>query len=210
MRPGLPVIFLVLANLLPLAGVFLLGWSVFPIMLVFWLENIIVGLLNIPRILFAMGPAEGQEKAFGRRLFSAVFFVIHYGLFTAVHGAFVFSLFGEDQYDDPTPQLVWQIIQAQQLYWAIGALFISHLISLVMNYFLAGEYRSAKVNAMMKQPYNRIVVLHLGIIFGGIVIDILMVPLAGLLVLLTLKIIFDVRAHLKEHNALASDAVLST
>lgn len=209
MRPGIPIIFLVLANLLPLVGVLFLGWSVFLVMMLFWLENIIVGLLNIPRILFAMGDEDVRKQKFSGRLFTAVFFTVHYGIFTTVHGVFVFSLFGEDQYGELTIQLVWQIIQSQQLYWAVAALFFSHLLSLVMNYFLGGEYQQARVKDMMKQPYDRIVLLHLGILSGGIVIDMLALPIAGLLALLVLKIIFDVRAHVKEHQALADEAVLT-
>ena len=209
MRPGIPIIFLVLANLLPLAGVLFLEWSVFLVMMLFWLENIIVGLLNIPRILFATGDEDVRKQKFSGRLFAAVFFTVHYGIFTTVHGMFVFSLFGEDQYGELTIQLVWQIIQSQQLYWAVAALFFSHLLSLVMNYFLGGEYQQARVKDMMKQPYDRIVLLHLGILSGGIVIDMLALPIAGLLALLVLKIIFDVRAHVKEHQALADEAVLT-
>lgn len=207
-RSRLPVVFLVLANLLPLAGVIWFGWSVFLVMLLFWLENIIVGLLNIPRIVFAMGDEE-QTRELGRRVFTAIFFTIHYGLFTLVHGMFVFSLFADNEHEDMTASLVLQIIDTEQLYWAIAGLFLSHLVSLVMNYFIAGEYRSAKVKQMMKHPYDRIVVLHVGLLLGGILIEELALPLAGLLVLLVLKIIFDVRVHLKAHKLLANDTILS-
>ena len=122
--------------------------------LLFWLENVIVGVLNIPRILFATGD-ESASGAFFHRLFTAVFFTVHYGLFTFVHGVFVFSMFGGEQYEEPSPQLVWQLIQQFQLYWAVAALFFSHLVSLVMNYFLAGEYRTAEVKHMMKKQPKR-------------------------------------------------------
>lgn len=199
------VILLILANLLPLVGVLWWGWSVFSVMFLFWLENIIVGLLNIPRILFAAGGDESGPISIFARLFSAVFFSFHYGFFTFVHGAFVFSMFGEEQYEEPSVALVWQLLGEQHLYWAALALFVSHLASLILNYLLAGEYRLVTVKEMMKKPYGRIVVLHLGIIFGGILLDILSVPLAGLVVLVLIKNIFDVRSHIREHRLLAAE-----
>lgn len=46
---------LVLANAIPLIGVLFFGWSLWTILVIFWLENGIVGLWNIPRILMARG-----------------------------------------------------------------------------------------------------------------------------------------------------------
>jgi hypothetical protein len=46
---------LVGANLLPLAGVLFGGWTVWEVLLVYWIESGIVGLFSVPRILFADG-----------------------------------------------------------------------------------------------------------------------------------------------------------
>lgn len=194
------IIFLVIANLLPIVGVIWWQWSVFAVMLLFWLENIIVGLLNMPRILFASGDTGNKYTRTGARIFTSVFFVVHYGLFTFVHGTFVFSMFGQDVGDDITPQLVWQVVHEYQLYWAVLALFVSHAVSLVMNYFVSGEYKTATVKKMMNKPYSRIVVLHIGIIAGGFLIQSLQQPLLGLIALIIVKIIVDIRAHRKEHR----------
>jgi len=51
------VIALVLANLVPLAGVFLFHWEVFPLLFLFWLENVVIGVLNVAKMLFACGGA---------------------------------------------------------------------------------------------------------------------------------------------------------
>lgn len=189
--------------MLPVAGVIWFGWSVFAVMLLFWLENIIVGILNILRIVYAGGGTDEKQRRLFTRIFTAAFFSVHYGMFTVAHGVFVFSLFGEGIDSDLSPQLVYQLVLDYQLYWAVLALFISHLVSLVLNYFLAGEYRSATVKKMMNKPYSRIVVLHLGIIFGGIVLDLFNEPLIGLVVLILIKIVVDIRAHMKEHRELS-------
>jgi energy-converting hydrogenase Eha subunit C len=52
----------------------------------------------------------------------------------------------------------------------------------------------------MTQPYQRVVVLHIAIILGGIGAIALGSPLWALLVLLAMKIGLDLKAHLKEHS----------
>ena len=93
---SLTVVFLILVNFIPLFGVLFLGWGLFPIMVLYWLENGIVGLLNLPKIALARAPVGGLPVALGMfgRGTLMVFFAFHYGLFWAIHGLFVFLLFG--------------------------------------------------------------------------------------------------------------------
>jgi hypothetical protein len=49
---------LVLANLVPLAGVVWFGWSVRTVLIVYWLENGVVGAFNVLKMLHA----EGQDR----------------------------------------------------------------------------------------------------------------------------------------------------
>ena len=93
------VVALVVANAIPLVGVLFLGWSVWNILVVYWLENGVVGVFNILKIARAEGPADpaavttdrGRTPVRGRAALIP-FFVIHYGLFWFVHGIFVLSL----------------------------------------------------------------------------------------------------------------------
>jgi len=55
---------------------------------------------------------------------------------------------------------------------------------------------------LMAKPYGRVVVLHVGIILGGIATLALGSPLWALLVLLGMKIGLDLKAHLKEHSTI--------
>lgn len=99
------VVALLVANAIPIVGVALFGWSLMTILVLYWLENGIVGLWNLPRIAFA----EGQPTGIGRmatlngrvvtsmsiaaqRAFTIPFFLVHYGIFWVVHGIFVFAL----------------------------------------------------------------------------------------------------------------------
>jgi hypothetical protein len=46
---------LIAANLFPLVGVLFFGWSLWTILVLYWLENGIVGFWNVPKILLAKG-----------------------------------------------------------------------------------------------------------------------------------------------------------
>jgi Family of unknown function (DUF6498) len=95
---------LVVANAIPLVGVLFLGWSLWTILTIYWLENGIVGLWNIPKILLAQGALLPGRLGVGYRswaiqpmpgagrAFLAIFFAFHYGLFWLVHGVFVLVL----------------------------------------------------------------------------------------------------------------------
>src|SRR5437870_10558218 len=74
---------LVAANLVPLAGVLFFGWTVFATLLLFWLENVVVGGFNIARMLSAQPQSPAMWAA---KLFLIPFFVFHYGMFVTVHG----------------------------------------------------------------------------------------------------------------------------
>jgi Family of unknown function (DUF6498) len=56
---SLSVALLIAVNLIPLFGVMFLGWDLFPIMILYWLENGIIGLFNLPKIALASAPVGG-------------------------------------------------------------------------------------------------------------------------------------------------------
>ena len=47
---------LLLSNLIPLYGVLVHDWDVFPIMLLFWSENVVIGVMNVARMLVVQPP----------------------------------------------------------------------------------------------------------------------------------------------------------
>jgi hypothetical protein len=193
---------LIAANLLPLYGVLVLDWAVLPMMVLFWLENIVIGVLNIPRILLA-SPTDSTRLS--RKYFLALFFTVHYGLFTAIHGLIVFSMFGGEHYKALIDGL-WTMDAARyaitefSLLPGIAALAASHLFSFFWNYLGQREYQKARPEALMHAPYSRVVMLQVTLIFGGVLIQMFNSPIWALLVLIALKIGVDLRAHLKEHR----------
>ncbi|HEX5013490.1 MAG TPA: DUF6498-containing protein [Candidatus Limnocylindrales bacterium] len=74
---------LLIANAIPLVGVLFFGWSLITILVLYWLENCIVGLWNVPRIALARGldPVNNVvTQAQNTKAFIIPFFFIHYGM----------------------------------------------------------------------------------------------------------------------------------
>ncbi len=207
-RRDAPTIVLIAANLVPLYGVFALGWEVFPLMFLFWFENVVVGFYNAARMLSAR-PAE-PFLWFGK-LFLVAFFCVHYGMFTAVHGMLVIGLFGDGSPalsgGLPDPETVARIIGDYHLIWPVAALVLSHGISFAVNYIGRGEYLRAIPRDLMSRPYRRILILHLTILAGGALVTALDAPIVGLVMLVALKTIVDVRAHISAHAREQADPV---
>ncbi|HOX54836.1 MAG: DUF6498-containing protein [Candidatus Omnitrophica bacterium] len=196
------VIFLIAVNLFPFFGVFFLGWTVFSIIFLYWFENVIVGVFNVARMIFV---AAKEPKEHLAKLFIIPFFCVHYGMFTAVHGVFVFFLFGMPVFKGQAPNfdLVMATIKNQRLGEAALFIFLGHAFSFFWNYLLKGEYRRSNLGLLLFSPYQRIVLLHVSILFGGFLLMALGSPIVGLCLFIFLKIIMDARAHLKEHRKLA-------
>jgi len=196
---------LIAANLIPLYGVLVLDWPVFPMMLLFWLENVVIGILNALRMLLA-DPVDLVSWA--AKLFMVPFFSFHFGMFTAIHGIFVVSIFGGKTYRQLDHGLwpiegVRQAITDFDIRWALIALLLSHVFSFVWNYLLRGEYRCAALKELMQRPYRRVIILHLTILIGGGITMVLGSPIWALVMLIVLKTGFDLRAHIQEHRKTA-------
>lgn len=201
-RPS--VIALLVANLLPAFGVLMFDWEVFPLLFLFWGENVIVGGFNVLKMLFA---APANPLGWAAKLFMIPFFCFHYGMFTFVHGVFVVGLFGgQFRQGAPFPDggIFWRLTQENHLGWTFLGLAVSHGISFATNYLGKGEYQRASVPMLMQQPYGRIVVLHLTILGGGFLMMALHSPASGLLLLVALKTGLDLRGHLKERKKFAT------
>lgn len=192
---------LIAANLVPLAGVVWFQWTVFEIFVLFWAENVVIGVLNVLRMLLS---SVDDPVSWGLKLFLVPFFIFHYGMFTFGHGVFVFSLFGVKELGSLGPNQeiarLAELLFSMNLGLPLAALFLSHLFSFFWNFIGRGEYRNANVMVLMFRPYGRIVVLHITLLIGGFILVSLGSPLGGLALLILLKIGFDLRLHRKEHG----------
>lgn len=180
-------------NAVPLFGVFLWGWDVFEIMFLYWSENIVIGAMTILAMV-VIGGREGSSGLAGAAGMGA-FFTVHYGMFCMGHGVFVFALF----YPGDTHALengglfapLTFLLQGglwQGFIWAFAGIVIVQLIQLIEKWPRLNGQDFGKV---MMAPYGRIVVLHLTLIFGGMLAEALGQPAGALVFLIVLKTAFD-------------------
>lgn len=198
---------LVLANLAPLYGVIVLDWPAYPLIFLFWVENLVIGVINVMRMVMA-DPA--SVASWISKVVMVPMFCVHYGIFTAGHGAFLHQTFGGGSETGPiqdifTPGLWVTRITDLGLWIPVVVLASSHLFSFGWNYVRGGEYRTAELKTLMMQPYARVVALHVVVWLGTLAIVRIGSPVWALLLLIGVKTILDLHAHLREQRKLGGE-----
>lgn len=207
---------LVASNCIPLIGVLLFGWVVFDIVILYWFENVVIGVLNVVKILTAMpgktldagetsgdaptpGAQMGQTVAsfHGIKLFLIPFFTFHYGLFCTVHGVFICALLQGDNHSGLDSPMAAVIAMMAQPWFAVAVvgLIASQVISLVRNYYISGKYEQSHPFILLFTPYGRIVILHLAILLSAFLTLVLGSPIWMLVLLVVGKTVMDISIY---------------
>ena len=218
------VVALIVANAVPLLGVLFLGWNVWTILTIYWLENGVVGFFNVLKMSKAAGTdpvgsgvtatVNGRPIAGSAKTVLIPFFIVHYGIFWLVHGIFILTLpmlqafgamgggvFGGPVFGDvPSDGGAGIASDPGAIAIVLIGMFISHGISYRLNYIGRGEYLRTSVVRQMAAPYGRLVILHVTIILGGMAIALTGAPAAAVFVLVLLKTALDLGLHLAEHR----------
>ncbi len=177
-------------------GVLVLGWSVFVVIALFWFENVVIGVLNVFKI-FIGGARLGLLGVIGA-LALAAFFSFHYGLFTLVHGVFVVALFGRNEIGPvsgllaPVARMLGYLFAERDAGLAAGAIVVLQAASFVRWCGVASA--TANPFSEMFAPYGRVVILHATVLIGGLLVSTLGAPVFGALLLIGLKLWFDIVA----------------
>ncbi len=206
----IPLVALIIANLTPAVGVLFFDWDAHYLLLLYWMENLVVGGWTLVRMLHAGGL---------RVLPQAAFFSFHYSFFCAGHGIFILTLTdlpGEappDDFDDSFVLLMPFRLLIDQFEWIASAMpglfglpvlafVISHGVSTLYHHFLDREDAGRDADDIMFDPYKRIVALHIAIILGAMaIIETGATTVApALLLLVGSKIAIDVHQHRSAHR----------
>ncbi len=181
---------------LPLVGVLLLGWDWREIVLLYWLENISIGVAMLIKLLRSADAPGGNDPEVvgqlringrlvrgdgaGRAL--AGFFALHYGIFTLVHGVFVVLIIAGVfvPVDSETSVNWWGAL----LVWAVAGT----AQVLVARFGPMPEQRGSR---LMLGAYGRIVALHVSVIVGIMLIAELQWPPAAAVLLIALHALID-------------------
>ncbi len=202
---------IVAVNLIPVAGVIWLSWSVFDVVASYWLETLVVCLFTFLKILGSQEPVENPEvevvyknqrltfSLMNKGMYAAVFIQNSLGILAA-HFVFIVLMF-------QAPSLAsWTIADIlalpQEWFYFATALLISHGYSFLVNYCINGEYLSSSPKELMVQPYRRVAAMMLTLIVGGWLIDRAGAGTWVVVALISCKLVIDIFAHLEEHHFL--------
>ena len=167
---------LILANILPIVGVLFHNWSPHEIFLVYASESLIIGGITIIKliILTITRKTDWWEKDGNRIQQSGVvfilFFVVHYGLFMVIQMGMFFSLSNMNSssafsfftgitkpFTDMTGDGVIMMC----------AFILGYGVQNLAGFIMNNEYKEASFMKVMFEPYIRVFVQQLTVIFGG-------------------------------------------
>jgi hypothetical protein len=184
------------ANAIPVIGVLAFGWQALPLLIFYWIENVLIGVFNVPKIVIA-GVTKGAPLSW-LSLVLAPFFVCHYGLFCFVHGIFIFAVFAmtgllasgiEPSVDtfDVGARLIAMLRADSDLRWSVVALLAILMFRFVVLWVGRSEWRNTDPMRQMFEPYSRIIVLHFTIMVMTIPILLISQPVIAVLFLALFK-----------------------
>lgn len=189
---------IIAANAVPIVCVILFGWPAGVLLLLYWCENVIIGMFNGLKMAvsgLAMGPPGWVAS-----LFILPFYVFHYGMFCFVHGIFVLVIgsIGQGRMPqiDHSPVGLYRIVEGlsrheQGFAWSLAAIVGLQALAFVFDWLAKRKFRDTNPMTQMFEPYGRIVVLHLAIMIGMIPVLVLGGPVWALVGLAIMKTLFE-------------------
>ncbi|MES1197951.1 MAG: DUF6498-containing protein [Chitinophagaceae bacterium] len=168
-------IFLIAANLVPVFGVWFLGWSAVDAFIVYALETLIVGILTLLKmavITLVRKTDNWYNQGTSTRvsgLFFMAFFTLHFGLFAAIQT----SIFSETANIVPSGKGLlyfffhWYSFINNDIAIMLAGLAISYFIRSFIPFIVSGEYKTISMTMVMFQPYGRIFVQQFTVILGS-------------------------------------------
>jgi hypothetical protein len=195
-----PIVLLgLVVDLLPIAAVFAWGWGAVPLVMLYWMENLVTGAMTLPRI-FISGASFGPLGLLAG-LGLCVFFTFHYGLFCMVHGTFLmgfasFSMGPEAMSTMPIMDfdgmINFSLRSGQHVDWILYAIIAFQVVVFVWEFLIKREWKNTNPMAEMFAPYGRIIVLHFAIFAGAGALFLLGEPMIGVLALILLRAVWGV------------------
>ena len=185
----------IIIDVIPVYAVMFLGWGAAPIVFLYWLENLVIGVMTIARMI-ASGIGKGIGGA-AQLLFFVPFFTVHYGMFCFGHGLFLLVLQSDDfSHLGPTTHIGEDYAGIVQhagtagpgMLTFITIIFAFNVFLFVWDYIGKREFLSAEPAEEMFAPYGRIMLLHVALFAGMFALINFGEPMLGVLLLILLRV----------------------
>ena len=167
---------LVVVNLIPLYCVWFEGWNASEVFLVYCLETVIIGIINVLKMvcvtLLVKKTDDWQNGGTSSRQsgwFFIFFFIVHYGFFVFVQTQIFFAV----SRLIPNGSFFANYAKIPALLGDNGKLMLLIFVAYytlqnLFDFFLSGNYKTISMGRLMFEPYMRIFVQQLVVILGGI------------------------------------------
>ncbi|MEM6666780.1 MAG: DUF6498-containing protein [Pseudomonadota bacterium] len=205
-------LFFLIVDLLPIIAVLFFGWGAVPLVFLYWLENVIIGVFTIARML-AVG-AMSRDANLPGAIGLSVFFTFHYGMFCFVHGVFLVTFAAMSAGDMggaglETPVGVFGTAEntSGSMSLFVALIVAANAVAFVQDYLLRGEAAHSTLHGEMMSPYGRIIVLHVGIFAGAFALMALGEPMIGVLALILLRVAWGVFLSVRRRLRLDGQAL---
>jgi hypothetical protein len=190
----IPIISLLLSNLLPIFGVLFFRWNASEMLFIYWTETIVIGFYNILKMVAAKKPAKETTEINGvvqkamSKTQTILFFILHFGIFSACMGAVLFQ--------SAIKNLVFDLA----LYFSLISMFVSHGVSYVLNYLGKKEYESKSTDDLFWAPYSRIILIIMTVWLSTGIAFFFDQSVVTLITMVLLKTAADLFSHMFEHR----------
>jgi len=168
-------IFLIAANLIPVYGVWFLGWSATEAFIVYALETLIMGIMTLLK-MGVVTLARGKDTWYNEGsptpvsgFFFMFFFTLHYGLFAAVQT----SIFSQSAGITPSGSGLlyfffhWYAYINEDTGIMLSGFVVSYFTRSFVPFIVTGEYKTISMMRLMFQPYGRIFIQQFTVILGS-------------------------------------------
>jgi hypothetical protein len=168
----------IIGNLIPLIGVLVLGWDLPSIVVMYWIETGVVGLVNVLRIRKSLGlghptvdPDGAVERSIVRAPTSggwglALTWLAVYGIFWAILGPLVIEIANGGFYQGAS-QTGWTGASADVVAWGTLSLVGGQVVAYVLDYVIGQRYLTVSSFELLRDPFVRIFVILATITVGG-------------------------------------------
>ena len=187
----------IFVDFLPVFAVLSFGWGAFELVFLYWIENLIIGVVTLVRILIS-GFGKGQISSAIRAVFIGSFFTIHYGGFCLAHGIALASLLGGMSSDGMTNENIGATVTGSSfdgLPIILGCIILWQIYMNVFEFFRRQEYLETDAQKEMFAPYGRIIVLHLGVFAGALALVQFGEPMMGVLALILFRVVIGIAVN---------------